>query len=93
MIVKEIYKFYRNPVNIELVPFDDDYCRYYRRGRSKWRPKLKGGVAICILVDENNKEFRGVAKCSNEDNFVYKIGRNLAKDRALLKYNKGRKHD
>jgi len=47
----------------------------------------KTGHTICVIL-RDGEMFSGTALCSPDDNFNYKIGKELAKDRALNSYSK-----
>lgn len=71
--------------------------KYYRYSRCKtdWQPTARGGKTECHLVLDNGSEIVGTAECSVQDNFCYAIGREIAKGRALKKfeYHKQQKDD
>jgi len=91
------YKFYRLPDNKSRdypttgKPQKDHLKRYYRRKNEDgihWsnfdltRPTTKGGAVYCIVEDEFIKLIT-VAYCSMSDNFCYKIGKDIAYNRAM----------
>jgi len=47
----------------------------------KWEDGSKTGHTICIITCQN-KTFIGSALCSTHDNFEFKVGRQLAYERA-----------
>ena len=56
----------------------------YHRGRSDWQPAERGGCTFCTIADEDGITLViGAAKCSRKDAFCYRIGRQIAKGRAL----------
>jgi len=61
----------------------DELIRYHR-GRSPWQPAERGGYTMCYIV-ENDGAIGGIgiARCSEKDAFCYRIGRTIARGRAL----------
>ena len=60
------------------------YCRHYTRGKTYWEPALRGGVTRCYIYDDTKELVAiGEAQCSLEDQFVYRIGREISLGRAL----------
>lgn len=61
-------------------------CRY-KRGISKWLPSERGGYTFCYVYDDSDKGGEllttGRADCSPLDAFCYRIGRRIARGRAL----------
>ena len=56
----------------------------YHRGRSLWPPAERGGHTMCYIEDEAGTLLGlGVARCSMKDAFCYRIGREIARGRAL----------
>lgn len=57
---------------------------HYQRGKSKWEPHTKGGLTVCSIWDGDSSLLgRGFAVCSKRDAFCYRIGREIARGRAL----------
>lgn len=57
---------------------------WFTRSVSKWIPTGNGGYTACIVYDQDgNKLAESVAECSPKDQFCYRIGREIAKGRAL----------
>jgi hypothetical protein len=55
----------------------------YHRGRTDWKPTERGGMTTCRIVDASGRVVgMGAAYCSMADNFVYRLGRLIAKGRA-----------
>jgi hypothetical protein len=70
----------------------EDFCgqktlqRYYRSGKSRsiWMPTTRGGVTEAVaVVNYGGESYEIVARavCRNDENFCYKIGREVAKER------------
>jgi hypothetical protein len=79
--MREIYQHFR---------YDKDgVCRpYHRNGknRSNWAPMTKGGKTVCTLVDGQGAMLaQGVAMCSLDDSFNYRLGRLISCGRAKKK--------
>ncbi len=55
--------------------------RLYRRNFHPFKPQTKGGKTYCKILTED-EQFVGFAYCSDKDNYCYKIGRELAFERA-----------
>lgn len=56
----------------------------YHRGRSSWKPTERGGATFCFVYDENGEICaHGLAECSVKDAFCYRLGREIARGRAL----------
>lgn len=66
---------------------DDHTLKYYQRKESTWMPQPKGGYTECVVWvgegDERERISIGWALCSEKDNFCYRVGRQIAKGRAL----------
>lgn len=54
----------------------------YSRGNPKFTPAPTGGETVCEITWTNGMFTRGVAVCSDSDQFCYAAGRKLALDRA-----------
>lgn len=61
----------------------DILLNYYRRGVTKWSPALHGGLTICYIYEGDKVVAMAEAECSTKDAFCYRIGREIAKGRAL----------
>lgn len=61
---------------------------HYTRGESKWEPTHYGGLTICYIYSGDHLVALGEAQCSTKDQFCYKIGRAIAKGRALKELSK-----
>ena len=59
--------------------------RYYRRGLRVLNPDTKGGATI-VRLEKRGGTFIGIAICSDEDNYCYKLGVQIALERALANY-------
>jgi len=58
----------------------------YQKGLSGWRPGSHGGLVICTIYNNDGVGVCcGKATCHTEDVFCYRIGRDIAKGRALKK--------
>ena len=89
MKVKKVYyRHYRYATINGQIDFDALVygLQYYNRRKTKWQPSTKGGKTECHLVLEDNSEIVAISECSLRDNFNYKIGRQVAFDRAVKKY-------
>lgn len=71
---------------------NEGYHRYYRNNRVHWTPGTHGGYCLVtfykrILDDSGNDvsevQVTGFSECSKHDQWVYKIGRELAFNRAV----------
>jgi len=90
MKVKKVYyRHYRYATINGQIDFDALIygLQHYNRRKTKWQPSTKGGKTECHLVLEDDSEIVGIAECSLQDNFNYKIGRQIAFGRAVKKYN------
>jgi hypothetical protein len=56
---------------------------HYTRGESKWEPTIYGGLTICYVYRGDEMVAIGEAQCSTKDQFCYRIGRMIARGRAL----------
>jgi len=45
-------------------------------------PSTRGGITECLAVDGSVVLAKGYAYCSVQDNFCYRTGRNIARDKA-----------
>ena len=82
MKVKKVYyKHYRYEKNSAVPRY-----RWYKRRSKEFEVMPYGGVTECHLVLEDNSEIVGISECSMQDNFNYKIGRQIAFGRAVKKY-------
>lgn len=78
-----VFKHFRIDPNGEL--------HHYRRGKDRksdtpltsWTPRERGGMTICYIYQDDDLVGMGMAHCSLKDQFVYRIGRDIAKGRAL----------
>jgi hypothetical protein len=97
-IVKVLYKHYRMGEyeydelawlrDTNRKPQSGELKRYEKRFTWFDPPSNKGGMTECVLVLDNNETIVGVSTCSLADNFSYRIGRELAYERAVDAYNK-----
>ena len=76
------YRHFR-PAKEPVVRLRVMECRRYMRGVSDWEPHECGGVTICHAYNEKEFLAMGLAFCSMKDNFSYRLGREIAKGRAL----------
>ena len=82
MNVKKVYyKHYRYEVSGTVPRY-----RWYKRRSKEFKVYPYGGVTECHLVLEDNSEIVAIAECSMQDNFNYKIGRQISLGRAMKKY-------
>jgi len=70
----------KQSANIEIT---DVY--HYTRGESDWEPAIYGGLTICYIYHNDKMVAIGNAQCSTKDQFCYRIGRTIARGRALKK--------
>jgi hypothetical protein len=93
-----VYKHYR-PLEVlydlsifptDMHPIDKMFQRrcggflfHYQRGISKWTPNTNGGTTFCFVFQGDRAVAHGIAECSIKDAFCYRIGREIAKGRAL----------
>ena len=82
MKVKKVYyKHYRIEKNGAVLRY-----RWYKRRSKEFEVMPYGGVTECHLVLEDDSEIVATSECSLQDNFNYKIGRQIAFGRAVKKY-------
>lgn len=86
MNVKKVYYKHYRYFNFNGHPDLYYPMQYYNRRKSVWQPSTKGGKTECHLVLEDDSEIVAVAECSLQNNFNYKIGRQIAFGRAVKKY-------
>lgn len=95
-VAKVLYKHYRVRDQYHYLldesianrrPKESELHRYERHDRM-FEPSNRGGKTVCIFVLDNGDSIRGVSYCSLGDNFSYRIGRELAYERACDAYNK-----
>lgn len=56
----------------------------YHRGQTDWTPAARGGSTVCRVTDaDSNPVSSGRALCSLQDAFCYRLGRTIAKGRAM----------
>ena len=55
-----------------INPYEREYCK----------PASRGGMTECVIYDESGNRYEGTAYCSLSDNFNYKVGREIAFQRA-----------
>jgi hypothetical protein len=101
-LVKTLYEHYRVPLwPFELPETEGKYeslaykeknrpdermlIRYEQHTR-RFEPSIRGGKTICKLVLSNDDAIEGVAYCSMSDSFVYRTGREIARQRAMKAY-------
>jgi hypothetical protein len=83
-ISKIYYKHWRYP-KFSGVPMDMSRYHRWSRGATKivrWSPTCKGGKTLCVIRLTDGRHVVGYAFCSKEDNFEYRIGRQIARGRA-----------
>lgn len=56
---------------------------HYQRGQSGWKPAVHGGLTACYVYNGDTVVATGEAECSIKDAFCYRIGREIARGRAL----------
>jgi len=61
---------------------------HYTRGKSDWEPAIYGGLTICYVYRGDEMVAIGEAQCSTKDQFCYRIGRMIARGRALKELEK-----
>lgn len=85
-IERKYFKHYRYTMQdlffMGLTHRKGDLLPYSRRV-TFWEPATKGGQTQCVLELDDGKVIVGIAYCSKEDNFCYKIGRKVAEGRAM----------
>lgn len=86
---EELYKlgkYLKEKFEYGTMGYEIQNALSYTRGKTKWRPSCNGGKTECHIVLSNGVELVGIAECSLKDNFVYKIGRDIAYGRAMKQY-------
>lgn len=57
----------------------------FRRKMSKWQPRACGGYTLCAIVDADGEQLGGGwAECSPRDQFCYRTGREISRERAIM---------
>lgn len=77
------------PKNIDLQPYSRSsgfYMHVNTRLAEEAKPMTKGGMTVCTITEDGEYGVfvlaTGVARCSMSDVFSYKVGRELALERA-----------
>lgn len=101
-LVKTFYEHYRVPewdwgfdrVDIgDLFDMDkanhkplDKWLFRYKQNEKPFVVRVRGGKTTCTLVLSNGESIVGTSYCSMSDNFCYKTGRDIARERAMKQY-------
>lgn len=77
------YQFFYTHFRIDV---ETDELKRYFRGQSDWKPAAKCGITVChVLSFDGELVGSGRAWCSPQDAFCYRVGREIAKGKALGK--------
>lgn len=73
---------------IDLIKYNPNVleykCKRYMRGVTQWKPHEHGGATLCLVFGNGDESLAwGLAFCCMKDNFSYRLGREIARGRAL----------
>jgi len=79
--MKQMYAYFRH---FRINKATGELERYYQRGNGRFKPDEHGGMTHCAIIGRDGVILaEGRAVCSQRDAFNYRIGRDIARGRAL----------
>ena len=87
------FKDQDNEYQVKFVHEKKLFIHFLKNKKYETFEHYKPYKTICLLIDvkTNELKYKGVAECSEQDQFCYKIGRKLALDRAINSFDKATK--